>query len=105
MLAELPRAIYSPVTAGTYGMISCHSLILLDLRPFQHFPHTDRGKWMILIHHSVCLERLVPQPAFAEGVIEVSLLCQFYQIELEVMDFGPPANRASIEAVVCGPTI
>lgn len=44
MLAELPRAIYSPVTAGTYGVISCHSLILLALRPFQHFTHTDRGK-------------------------------------------------------------
>lgn len=82
MLAELPRAIYSPVTAGTYGMISCHSLILLALRPFQHFTHTDRGKRMILIHHSVCLERLIPQPALAEGVIEVGLLCQLYQIEL-----------------------
>lgn len=44
MLTELPRAIYSPVTAGTYGVISCHSLILLALHPFQHFSYTDRGK-------------------------------------------------------------
>ena len=65
-----------------YGMILDHVLIILALYPFQHLTHTYGCERMVLIHHGVGLQCLVPQTILAESIIEVGLLSKLFKVEL-----------------------